>query len=61
MSKPDYDTTLARMAGNIAGRVIMRDVAGNIAAERVADDALAIADAIVTKLKARARAESENK
>ena len=50
MAKPDYDTTLARMAGNIAGNLAtMR--AFTWKPESLAKESVAIARAIVAEVK----------
>ena len=60
MPKPDYDTTLARIAGNIAGHMIEDVRAGGNAraCEIVAKSAVAIARAIVAEVKRTKTAEN---
>ncbi len=53
MSKPNYDTTVARIAGNIAGQLLAINVAhaGTWEAESVAYEAVDIARAIVAEVR----------
>ena len=57
MSKPDYDTTLARIAGNIAAGIVSNpdwrgaSLMGRHDVDGVVEDALRIAFGIVERLK----------
>jgi hypothetical protein len=51
MPKPDYDTTLARIAGNIAGHILASAPGGSAAGSEIAFEAVLIARAIVAEIK----------
>lgn len=52
MPKPDYDTSLARMAGNIASGILANErLQQPITAEQVAMNAVRIARAIISEVK----------
>lgn len=53
MSKPDYDTTVARIAGNIASGLALRLITDGRTIEEdiVAVDCVSLARAIVTEVK----------
>ncbi len=59
MAKPDYDTTLARMAGNIAAGLLPRWSTCALDREAmtfIAFDAVSVAEAIVDEVRQRAAA-----
>lgn len=52
MPKPDYDTTVARIAGNIASGLLSHEMnAANFPVEELAGDAVRLARAIVAEVK----------
>ena len=52
MAKPDYDTTVARIAGNIASGLLSHaSTASNFPVEALAGDAVRLARAIVAEVK----------
>lgn len=53
MSKPDYDTTLARIAGNIAGPLAAENARGQwkLSSAQVAAEAIELARLIVAGLR----------
>ena len=63
MSKPDYDTSLARMAGNIASGLMSQIIVKEWKPHNgdwVADVSIDVADRIIRRLKARALAREKN-
>ena len=59
MAKPDYDTTLARIAGNIAAGLVAQPSRLNAHPENIAEDAVEIARYIVERVKRRPAAFGE--